>query len=75
MELGNSASVDRVACKLYNHFCATHKELFKKDKREYWRQARIYKNERMRAWKYFGTDPLANLPVKKQKGKWTIIDS
>jgi hypothetical protein len=36
----------------YNEFYTSHKELFKKDQQEYWRQARQYKDQQIREYQW-----------------------
>ena len=44
--------IDRIVCKLYNKFYEQNKELFKKDRIEYWHKANIYKNNELRKLDY-----------------------
>lgn len=44
--------IDKIICKLYNKFHEEHKELFKKDRIEYWHKANIYKNNELRKLNY-----------------------
>ncbi|MBW2985271.1 hypothetical protein KY313_01285 [Candidatus Woesearchaeota archaeon] len=44
--------IDKIVCKLYNKFHEENKELFKKDRIEYWHKANIYKNNELRKLNY-----------------------
>lgn len=43
--------IEQIIAKAYNEFYEQNKELFKKDAIEYWRQAHIYKENKVRQYK------------------------